>query len=367
MRILKYLLLLFLLLFIGLSVFVSTQKANFDVVRSKFIKTPRATIYNYVNDFKNWETFSSWILEDKNIEFTYSNKTSGKNAFCSWKGSNSSGDLKTIFVKENDSISQKMNSNGESSDVSWKFKDTLGGTKVTWTSKGTLDFKSKIIAFFKGGINSTVGDIYEKSLVNLDRTLDYEINTNTIKVNGIVNRLGGFYLKQSIVCKEKSVAKNLKILVPRMTKFFEKNNIVMNGKPFIIYNKYDRINDVIGLSVCIPVKDSLHFSPGSDIEWADMKPYTAVKTILTGDYSHTQKAWNTTNFYIAKNNLVKNTSQQIIEVYVKGVNDEKQPSKRVTEIYVPVFPKVAQKPKTYRKPSDSTVVATPNIPSTENP
>lgn len=367
MRILKYLLLLFLLLFIGLSVFVSTQKANFDVVRSKVIKTPKATIFAYVNDFRNWETFGSWILEDKNIEFTYSNKTSGENAFCSWKGSDSSGDLKTLFVKENDSISQKMNTNGESAMVSWKFKDTLGGTKVTWTNKGTLDFKSKIIAFFKGGINSTVGDVYEKSLANLDKTLDYEINTHNIKINGIINRPGGFYLKQSIVCREKSVAKNLKILVPRMTKFFEKNNIVMNGKPFIIYNKYDKINDLIGLSVCIPVKDSLRFSPGSDIEWADMKPYSAVKTTLTGDYSHTQKAWNATYSYMAKNNLIRNTSQQIIEVYQKGADSEKHPSKRITEIYIPVFPKVAPRPTTYIKPSDSTAVVAPIFPQVENP
>ena len=356
MRILKYLLLLILLLFIGLSVFVSTQKANFDVVRSKIIKSPKATIYNYVNDYRNWETFGTWIIEDKGISFNYSNISAGKGAFCSWEGNDSDGNLTTLFVKENDSISQKMISNGEESSVSWKFKDTIGGTKVTWTSKGKLDFKSKILAFFNGGINSTVGDTYEKSLANLDKTLDYELNTHTIKVNGIVNRPGGFYLKQSIVCKEKSVAKNLKILVPRMKKFFEKNDIVMNGKPFIIYNKYDRTNDLIGLSVCIPVKDSLRFSAGSDIEWADMKPYTAVKSTLTGDYSHTQKTWNTTYNYLAKNKLDRNTSQQIIEVYVKGIDDVKQPSKWVTEVYVPIFPKAVVKKPVYKKSSDSTSV-----------
>jgi effector-binding domain-containing protein len=368
MRILKYLLLLILLLFIGLSVFVSTQKANFDVVRSKIIKSPKATIYNYVNDYRNWETFGTWIIEDKGISFNYSNVSSGKGAFCSWEGNDSDGNLTTLFVKENDSISQKMISNGEESSVSWKFKDTIGGTKVTWTSKGKLDFKSKILAFFNGGINSTVGDTYEKSLANLDKTLDYELNTHTIKVNGIVNRQGGFYLKQSIVCKEKSVAKNLKILVPRMKKFFEKNDIVMNGKPFIIYNKYDRTNDLIGLSVCIPVKDSLRFSAGSDIEWADMKPYTAVKSTLTGDYSHTQKTWNTTYNYLAKNKLVRNTSQQIIEVYVKGIDDVKQPSKWVTEVYVPIFPKAVVKKSVYKKSSDSTsVIGTPTPTEIQTP
>ncbi|WP_395043297.1 GyrI-like domain-containing protein [Flavobacterium sp.] len=362
MRILKYLLLLILLLFIGLSVFVSTQKANFEITRSKLIKTPKATIFNYVNDYRNWETFGSWIIEDNNIQFIYPGLTSGKGAYCSWKGNDSDGNLKTLFVKENDSISQKMFINGEDSEISWKFKDSIGGTKVTIRSKGKLDFKSKILAIFNGGINNTVSDTYEKSLEYLNKTLDYEINTHSIKVNGVVNRLGGFYLKQSVVCREKSVSKNLKIMIPKLKKFFEKNNIVMNGKPFIIYDKYDKTNDLIALSVCIPVKDSLHFTSGSDIEWVNMKPYTAVKTTLTGDYLHTQKAWVLSNTYIEKNNLVKNNSQQIIEVYIKGIEEIKQPSKWITEIYVPVFPKIVPKKPVYKTTSDSTNVASPSIP-----
>ncbi len=359
MRILKYLLLLILLLFIGLSVFVSTQKANFNITTSKLIKTPKATIFNYVNDYRNWETFGSWIVEDSNIQFIYPETTSGKGAFCSWNGNDSYGNLKTLFVKENDSISQRMTLNNEVSEISWKFKDSIGGTKVTFRSKGKLDFKSKILAIFNGGINNTVADTYEKSLENLNKTLDYEINTHSIKVNGIVNRQGGFYLKQSVICREKSVSKNLKIMVPKLKNFFEKNKIVMNGKPFIIYDKYDKINDLISLSVCIAVKDSLHFTSGSDIEWANMKPYTAVKTTLIGDYLHTQKAWMATENYIIKNNLVKNNTQQIIEVYNKGISDIKQPSKWITEIYIPVFTKIVPKKPVLKAAIDSSKVAFP--------
>lgn len=367
MRILKYILLLLLLLFIGLSVFVSTQKANYDIVRSKVIKTPRATVYNYINDYRNWETFVSWIIEGKNIQFKYPKVTTGVNASCSWEGSDGDGSMKTVFAKENDSIAIKMINNGEKSEVSFKLKDTLGGTKVTWSNKGTLDFKSKIIAFFKGGINSTVADTYEKSLENLNKTLDYELNTYSIKVNGIVNRVGGYYLKQSILCREKFVSKNIKIMMPRMKRFFEKNKIVMNGKPFIIYNKYDREKDLIGLSVCIPVRDSINIMSGSDIESGILEPYTALKTTVTGDYSHTQKAWNDAYLYLSKNNLTRNTSQQIIEVYTKGMDENKSPSKWITEIYIPVFPKVSVAKPVYRKPADSTSVVTPSATEVTQP
>lgn len=358
MRILKYLFLLLFLFLIGMSVFVSTQKGDYDVTRSKVIKNPRATVFNYINDYRNWETFCSWIKNDSSYQFTYPELSMGQGSSCSWTSDSSDGNLKTVLVKQNESISQKMVSNEESSEMFWTFKDTVGGTKVTWRSKGKLDFRSKVAAFFHGGISSVVGDTYEKSLENLNKTLDYEINTYTIKVNGIVNRPGGFYLKQFLHCKEKEVDRNIKILVSRMEHFFDKNKLNSNGKPFIIYHKYDRTNDDIGFSVCMPVRDSIHIMPGSDIESGKTASYTSLKTTLVGDYSHSQTAWKKAFAYISKNHLERNKSGQIIEVYAVGRNDVKNPSKWVTEIYIPVYPKEDTK-LVVNKPLDSLVVATP--------
>lgn len=362
MRILKYIFLLLILILIGLTVFVSTQNANYDVTRSKVIKNPRAVVFNYINDYRNWETFASWIQNDSSMKFTYPELTMGKGAACSWTSDSNEGTLNTYFVKENDSLAQRMVQNEESSTIFWKFKDTVGGTKVTWRSKGKLDFKSKVLAFFKGGINSVIGDTYEKSLENLNKNLDYEINTYKIKVNGIVTRTGGFYLKQFMHCQQKDVDRYIKILVPRMEHFFQKNNLSKNGKLFIIYHKYDRTNDDVGFSVCMPIKDSIHIMPGSDIESGEMPNYTSLKTTLIGDYSHTQMAWKKAFKYISDNHLERNRSGQVIEVYVKGRNDVKSPSKWITEIYVPVYPKAATRP-TNSKAADSTRVVAPE----ENP
>jgi effector-binding domain-containing protein len=339
MGILKYIALLFLLFLIGSSVYIATQNAKYNVTRSKVLKNPRSTVFTYVNDYRNWETFVEWIKEDKSVKINYPELTMGTGASFTWTSDASSGNVTTFSISENESIVQKMIRNEEEAVISWKLKDTLGGTKVTWTGKGKLDFKSKVIAFFRGGINSYIGDSYQKSLENLNRTLDYEINTYKINVNGIVTRSGGFYLKQFMHCKQKEVDRYIKILVPRMEHFFEKNKIVASGKPFIIYHKYDRTNDDIGFSVCMPIKDSIHIMPGSDIESRELPTYTCLKTTLEGDYSHTQIAWKKAFNYIKDHKLERNRSGQVIEAYVKGRNDSKSPSKWITEIYVPVYPK----------------------------
>jgi hypothetical protein len=46
----------------------------------------------------------------------------------------------------------------------WKFKDTVGGTKVTWRSKGKMDFMFKIYSALNGGVDKIIGTmIYERA------------------------------------------------------------------------------------------------------------------------------------------------------------------------------------------------------------
>jgi len=368
MRILKYIFLLIILALVGITVYVATQKGDFEVTKSSFIKTQRSTVFDYVNDFKNWETFGSWMQKDSNVKFNYDAKTIGAGAKSSFENGSDNGYIRTMFVKENDSLVQKAKFNGTTATISWKFNDTIGGTKITVYSKGKMDIVTKIGSFFKGGVSSILGDVYEKSLDNLDKTLNYEMKTYSIKVNGIVQRPSGFCLKQTVSCHIKSVGKNTKILMARMVHFFKKNKIPMVGKPFVNYDRYDVANDFATISVCIPVRKQIFISPGSDIVSGEIIAFTCLKTTLTGDYSHSKEAWAKAKKYITDNSLKENFAGSYTEVYVKTIDDIKQPSKWITEIYIPVFPKST----VIQEPAVATVnqnVATPqnNTTPTETP
>jgi hypothetical protein len=58
------------------------------------------------------------------------------------------------------------------------------------------EFFFKIYAALNGGVDKVIGTMYEQSLANLDRVLDYEINTVSIKVNGLV-KPQIFYLRKT--------------------------------------------------------------------------------------------------------------------------------------------------------------------------
>ncbi|RAR70075.1 GyrI-like domain-containing protein [Flavobacterium aciduliphilum] len=355
MRIFKYIILLLLLFLIGLTVFIATQRPHYDVCISKIIKNPKKTTFTFVNDYRNWETFMQWSSDENTLTYTFPENTSGVGASCSWSSPNEKGHLKTLFVKENDSIAQWFLKNDKVSTLSWKFKDTIGGTKVTCCSKGTLDFKSKVKAFFEGGVSQTIRNAFEKSLDQLNTVLDHEINTYKIKVNGVVTRPETRYIKQFTSCSQKNIDHYVKIMVPRMEHFFTKNSIRKSGPLFIMYHKYDRQQDAINLSVCMPIRDSIYINSGSDMESGSLPRNTYLKTTLTGDYSHTQQAWKRALNYISQNHYQRISDSPILEVYLKGRKDIKQPSKWITEIYIPVYPKATR--ILVKKTVDSTAVS----------
>ena len=63
MKTLKYALLLLLLVTVSLTVFVATQDEKFSIESEKVIELPKSTVFNYVADLKNWDT---WHPDNKN-------------------------------------------------------------------------------------------------------------------------------------------------------------------------------------------------------------------------------------------------------------------------------------------------------------
>ena len=346
MRILKYLLLLFLLSLVALSIFIATQKGEYYIERSRIINSPTAAVYNYVNDYRNWEDFGSWSDEDDTMSFTYPENTIGKGASYSWDGKDGAGTMTTLFAKENDSIAQKMIIDGNSSLVNWKFKDTIGGTKVTWTTKGKMNFFFKISSAISGGVDKVIGTMYEKSLSKLDKNLDYEIKTFAVKSKGLVIKPQVFYIAQTFTTEIAKINKNFKIVLPKITAFCAKNNINSSGSPFIIYHTYDVNSGLARISVALPIQSEIFLSEGSDINSGKINSFEAVKTTLSGDYSHLGQAFIKATADLNQKQLKKDPKFSFIAEYKTGKLEVRNPSKWITDIYIPLLPKVVPESNT---------------------
>ena len=243
---------------------------------------------------------------------------------------------KYFFVKENDSISQKLVMNGVTSNASLTLKDSIGGTQLNWTVIGSADFKTKIKAAFKGGVESFTAKMFQNSLNNVNAIITKEIKTFSADVIGTTTIEELFYVKQTATVKLRDMNSKITPMLQKMNMFFKNGNLQMNGKPFVIYESTDTANGTITFSVCGPLKEEIFVSDPSDVSIEKLEPFTALKTVLKGDYSHRDEAVKKAMEYISENKINRNTALKYMDIYVVSANDEKSPSKWVTEVLIPI-------------------------------
>lgn len=338
MKIVKYVFLLLLLAVVAISVFIATQEGKYDIKKESVIRVPKMVLYNYINEYKNWENLGILTGSDTTAVYTYSEKSSGNGAEMSWKKGNSTGQIKTIRLTENDSIVQKAVIDGLNSDISWKFKDTLKNTKVIVRMKGDLSFMEKANAFLRGGgnVNKVMETSLDKGLKNLNSFLVGELAKNSIEVKGLITKTGSFYIGHAVTSKIEDINKKSAETFPKLLNFMKKNKIVKKGSPFILYRNYNKAEGTASYVVCIPIKEEMFTSPGSEYEGGKYTDFKALKTSLKGDYSHLPKAWDKAHAYITEKALQENTTGTYIELYSKGVAKSKRPSEWITDLYIPI-------------------------------
>lgn len=342
MKIIKYVFLLLLLGAIAITVFIATQEGKYDIKEQRFIKVPKTVLFNYINEYRNWENVGILTANDTTAQYTYSENTFGQGAQMAWKKDNAEGKIQTVRLAENDSIIQKAVIDNLSSDIEWGFKDTIGGTKVTVHLKGELSFAEKASVVFKGGVEDKIAASLKKSLDNLNTFLVHELNAFDVTVGDIVNKRGVNYIGQAITSKISEVNKRASEVFPKLSAFVKSNKMVTDGAPFILYRNFDMQAGTASYVVCIPLKDEIFTAPGSEFEGGNLKSFKALKTTLKGDYSHLRKAWDAASRHIAEKGLPENITGTYVEVYTKGMKQTKKPSEWVTDIYIPIgFPTVA--------------------------
>lgn len=321
MRILKYILLLLLLLSVAFVVFVATQKGDYKIVRSKEIKIAKDVVFTFVTDSSSYQDWSPWKSDEANF--------------------------KNIKITPNDSLAQNIILSEIKNESLMRFQKTKNGVLITWEMKGNLDFNLKLLSVLQGGVENVIGDKLEEGLENIDTYLVKELKTYNIKINGLVTKHMTNYIQQIDTCTTADFHKVSKSMLQNMISFVEKNDIEILGLPFITYESISTNDNEIIFAMCVPVEEEILTTPGSEISGGHFDEFLAVKTTLTGDYTHRKEAWNKARNYVRKNKLAEDSfNGKFIEVYKVSLPKERKPSKWVTELYVPVKKKVfAPKPK----------------------
>ncbi|WP_452221135.1 SRPBCC family protein [Lacinutrix salivirga] len=338
MKYLKYLLLLLLIVIIGLAIYIAVQPNNFEVKRSRTINAPAAVVYNNVIDFKNWESWSSWVEKDPTTVITLPEKTKGVGGAYSWVDKHGNGTMKTTATNPNKTITQQLQfGDFHPSTIEWTFEPTDDGkTTVTWQMLGeNTPFLFKASALASGGFDAMIGPDFERGLEKLDSIVVESTKKYSVKVNGITQHGGGFYLYNTTSCKMEDFKSKMQEMMPQIEQYVAKHNIIPSGGPFVIYHKWDEVNNAVMFSCAIPTADRV-ITTESAILTGQLQPFKAVKTTLIGNYENLKEAWTAGMQFIADNNLEQSDSGMALEAYLTDPTTTPNPADWVTEIFMEV-------------------------------
>ena len=338
MKVLKYLFFIILIAIIGGAMYLATLDGKYDVKRSKMIKASPDMIFHDLNDFKNWKDWGPWYEEDSTIVATYAENTVGEGGSYTWTGKDGSGMMRTVKVVKPKRLDQeivfKTPFGDMKSNVYWLIEKMEEGTNLTWGMKGEMGFFTRWMA---SSMEEEIGPMEERGLELFDKNMQRKIKDYSIKVNGVVDLSGKYYLYTSASSRIDEIEDKYPVMLMKVLGFIKKNNINASGAPFTLYHKYDEENGTTLFSVCYPVGEKMIAPKGSGILSGFMESGTCFKTTLIGSYENSKEAWETAMREV--NNL---EGYQIIEngepyeVYMNNPHSTPNPADLITEIYIPV-------------------------------
>lgn len=334
MKILKRVLLILAILLLLVSAIGLLLSRQIHVERSVEIKQKPEIVFAYVNNMKNWNTWSPWFDLDSAAEYSYEGPVSGVGATMNWKSSKKdvgSGSMTFTEVVPNESIKEDLNfmENGTAK-AGFLFAPVEGGVKVTWTMDVDAGYNPlmRILGKFMDGM---VGKDFEKGLgklkavtESLPETTHSEMRVEEIQIPH------QFYLAVHDTATINTISMKLGKGFGTIGAAMKKQGLKMAGAPFAFYFTVSAMNFDFNSAVAVDRQ-------GKDdgvVKAGEIKAGNGLRVRFFGSYEKTALAHQAIHDYAASKN--KNITGAPWEVYITDPGMEKDTTKWETDVYYPV-------------------------------
>ena len=147
------------------------QPEDFKITRTASIKAPPAAIFEQIDDFHNWESWSPWAKIDPTMRSTYSGPENGVGAAYAWSGNGDAGEGKMTILESRPSDHIKIDLEftapiAAKNLIEFAIAPDGDKTNVTWTMTGKRNFALKAFSLVVN-MDRLVGTDFEKGLSQL--------------------------------------------------------------------------------------------------------------------------------------------------------------------------------------------------------
>ncbi len=167
MKILKVTVAVLALVVVAFLVVAAFLPKDYEVTRSTSIDAPPVIVFAQVNDLKVWNDWSPWAAMDPSMKTMYGATSVGEGASYSWTGDKvGEGELTIVHSEMPRSIRTQVVFDGsDEGNGEWVFEPESGGTRATWTMRGTLSWPTA--RYFGPMMDKMLGPQFEDGLQRL--------------------------------------------------------------------------------------------------------------------------------------------------------------------------------------------------------
>lgn len=330
MKILKYILIIAALAVVFLTVYIATGNSNYEINTKRNTELSNQRLFRYVNNLQNFGDWNPW--NNNASEFKIDSIYKGVNAKVKWNGNEA-------FIKKvnpTDTIFLNMNVSGSDYQTKMYFVEQNGKTTIHWNVKGNLSFSDKFKIFFKGTPETVIAPIFEEGLVKIHKNITESLKKFTIKNEGLVMIPEMFYIKQTVESDIENLGDKIFESMEHMNNFAKNFDLEPYGSPFTMFENINMLSGSVRYSVCLPIKNFFSTAEGSDVVCEKLPAFHGYKTILTGDYIHSNKAWDEVKKEIAAKKLTQRIDLKPISIYKTSILTSQKTNEWVTEFIIPV-------------------------------
>lgn len=175
---------LYILVFIALLILAGfLLPREVTVERSVYISKPPEAVFKYVNNLRNFNSWSPWYQLDPTTEYEYSGPESGIGATMSWQSENPSvgtGSQTIVTSEQNSLVRMDLDFAAQgmaTSEIRLVRQDS--GTNVTWWFSTDLG-GSPIARWFGIMVKRMIGQSYEQGLQKLKNLVESEATSPAV-------------------------------------------------------------------------------------------------------------------------------------------------------------------------------------------
>ena len=185
---------------------------------------------------------------------------------------------------------------------------------ITWQLKKVNDSITKVSGYFTDK-NSSFGqkakmlfsktDFVKRSLnfaKNLRQFIHFEIKSHKISGIDTISMPSKKALYTSVKTTTSKKAQKMIADNSFIMGYITRNNLALDGYPFVKIESWNKQNDSIDFKFCFPIKEQ-HLGTHNEIKYAEFEEFEAMQILFNGNYSKSHRAWYAFEDYFEENRI----------------------------------------------------------------